>query len=95
MGSGWQRAEGSASLEGGRLSAPEWGLIMDDMGRGNADGMHDRLERMRARARELEADAEQAGSAEERRRLQGEVEKLEMDSEQESMMAAGDIYPCE
>jgi hypothetical protein len=59
------------------------------------DAMRQRLERMRARARELEADAERAGNADERRRLQGEVRQLELDSEQESMMAAGDIYPCE
>jgi len=61
----------------------------------HAEATHERLERMRARARELEADAERAGNPEDRRRLQSEVRKLELDSEQESMMAAGDIYPCE
>jgi hypothetical protein len=53
------------------------------------------VHRMREQARALEADAERAADAEERRRLQQEVRRLESDAEQESMMAAGDIYPTE
>ncbi|MEE4542477.1 DUF6381 family protein [Streptomyces sp. V4-01] len=51
------------------------------------------VRKMRARAQSLEADAERSADPDERRRLQGEVERLEFDCEQESMMAAGDIYP--
>ena len=57
---------------------------------------HDRhVRELREEAFALEADAERSSDPEERRRLQGEVRRLEFDSEQESMMAAGDIYPTE
>jgi hypothetical protein len=49
---------------------------------------------MREQAFALEADAERSGDPEQRKRLQQEVRQLEFDSEQESMMAAGDIYPA-
>ena len=62
----------------------------------NATGdAHRRLQEMRDKASELEAAAERATDPEERRRLQEQVRQLELDSEQESMMAAGDIYPTE
>jgi hypothetical protein len=56
---------------------------------------HRHLQQMREQAVELEADAERSHDPEERRRLQERVRKLEFDCEQESMMAAGDIYPTE
>ncbi|SEG82144.1 hypothetical protein SAMN05216223_11392 [Actinacidiphila yanglinensis] len=49
---------------------------------------------LREKASALEADAERSQDPEERRKLQREVRQLEFDSEQESMMAAGDIYPA-
>ncbi|MBY8881457.1 DUF6381 family protein [Actinacidiphila acidipaludis] len=62
----------------------------------NATGdAHRHLQEMRDKARELEAEAERSQDPEERRRLQERVRQLELDSEQESMMAAGDIYPTE
>lgn len=54
-----------------------------------------RIQRMREKARELAAEAEAAKDAGERRRLQEEVRRLEFATEQESMMAAGDIYPTQ
>jgi hypothetical protein len=57
--------------------------------------VHREIQQMRARARELTADAERTSNAEERERLRQEARKLEFTSEQESMMAAGDIYPAE
>jgi hypothetical protein len=56
---------------------------------------HRHILQMREKARALEADAERSGDPDERRRLQQEVRQLELDCEQESMMAAGDIYPTE
>ena len=56
---------------------------------------HRHIQQMREKARELEAAAERAGDPDERRRLQQEVRQLEFAIEQESMMAAGDIYPTE
>ncbi|MCL2733745.1 MAG: DUF6381 family protein [Actinomycetia bacterium] len=62
----------------------------------NATGdTHRHLQQMREQAVELEADAERSKDPEERRRLQERVRQLEFDCEQESMMAAGDIYPTE
>lgn len=54
-----------------------------------------RIRRMRAKAVQLEADAERTGDPEERERLHQRARKMEFDCEQESMMAAGDIYPTE
>jgi hypothetical protein len=54
---------------------------------------HSHILRLREQARDLEADAERSADPAERRRLQQEVRQLEFDCEQESMMAAGDIYP--
>jgi hypothetical protein len=59
------------------------------------DESHSHIRRMREQAVELEADAERTSDPEERERLQRQVRKLEFDCEQESMMAAGDIYPTE
>lgn len=56
---------------------------------------HRRVARMREEARRLEAAAERAADPQERRRLEQEAGRLESDCEQESMMAAGDIYPTE
>jgi hypothetical protein len=52
------------------------------------------VRQLREEAFALEADAERSGDPEEREQLQQEVRRLEFDSEQESMMAAGDIYPA-
>ncbi|MEW1861958.1 DUF6381 family protein [Streptomyces sp. NBC_00669] len=49
---------------------------------------------MREEAFALETDAERSGDPKERRRLQQRVKQMEFDCEQESMMAAGDIYPA-
>jgi hypothetical protein len=59
------------------------------------DESHRHIQQMREKARQLEVDAERRSDPDERRRLQREVRQLEFDSEQESMMAAGDIYPTE
>jgi predicted phage gp36 major capsid-like protein len=69
---------------------------MNDTGEtGGTDETRRRITEMREKARALEADAERAADPEERRRLQREVRRLEFDSEQASMMAAGDIYPTQ
>ncbi|WP_327292689.1 DUF6381 family protein [Streptomyces sp. NBC_01198] len=53
------------------------------------------VRQLRAQADKLAADAERAANASERSRLQERAEQLESDSDQESMMAAGDIYPAQ
>jgi hypothetical protein len=53
------------------------------------------IHEMREKALELTADAQRTGDADVRERIQQEVRKLEFNCEQESMMAAGDIYPVE
>ncbi|MYS24896.1 small hydrophilic protein [Streptomyces sp. SID4948] len=50
---------------------------------------------MREQARKAGQDAERTGDPAERERLRQQARQLESDSEQESMMAAGDIYPTE
>jgi len=52
------------------------------------------VQEMRDQAHRLADDAERAADATERDRLQREAMRLESDSDQESMMAAGDIYPA-
>jgi len=59
------------------------------------DETHRHIQQMRAKALKLEADAERTSDPDERERLRREVRRLESDCEQESMMAAGDIYPTE
>ncbi|GGK16918.1 hypothetical protein GCM10011583_56100 [Streptomyces camponoticapitis] len=54
-----------------------------------------RLQGMREEAAVTQARAERTGDPEERGRLERKARKLEFDCEQESMMAAGDIYPPE
>ncbi|MEV6012996.1 DUF6381 family protein [Streptomyces sp. NPDC051976] len=62
----------------------------------NATGdSHQHIQQMRAKARELAADADRTQDPEQRERMRREARQLESDSEQESMMAAGDIYPTE
>jgi hypothetical protein len=56
---------------------------------------HRRVRELRERTRRLAADAERAADPDERRRLRQEAGRLESECEQESMMAAGDIYPAE
>lgn len=53
------------------------------------------VKQLRDQAHRLEADAERAGEGAEREKLQKEARQLESDSDQESMMAAGDIYPAQ
>jgi Family of unknown function (DUF6381) len=60
-----------------------------------AGATHRHILRLREKARDLAADAGRSGDPDERGRLQREARQLESDSEQESMMAAGDIYPTE
>jgi Family of unknown function (DUF6381) len=56
---------------------------------------HRHVQQMREEALELKADAERTADADVRKRIQREIRKLEFNCEQESMMAAGDIYPAE
>ncbi|WP_329459767.1 DUF6381 family protein [Streptomyces sp. NBC_01497] len=63
---------------------------MDEIGES-----HRHVREMREKALALKADAEQTDDAEKRRQLQREAGTLEFNCEQESMMAAGDIYPVE
>ncbi|MEU0955383.1 DUF6381 family protein [Streptomyces niveus] len=53
------------------------------------------LQQMREEAAATQAEAERTGDPEERGRLERKAQQLKFDSEQESMMAAGDIYPAE
>jgi transposase-like protein len=59
------------------------------------DASHRHVRQLREQAHRLEADAERTGDPDERSRLRKKAQQLESDSEQESMMAAGDIYPAE
>jgi ABC-type phosphate transport system auxiliary subunit len=61
----------------------------------STDATHRHIRQLRAQADKLAADAEHAASAAERTRLQRRAQQLESDSDQESMMAAGDIYPAQ
>ncbi|MET9356861.1 DUF6381 family protein [Streptomyces sp. NPDC006617] len=54
-----------------------------------------RLQQMRDKAQELNAAAERASDPDERKRLKEKAQRLQSQSEQESMMRAGDIYPSE
>ncbi|MFJ6075134.1 DUF6381 family protein [Streptomyces sp. NPDC093065] len=54
-----------------------------------------RLQQMRDKAQELNAAAERADDPDERKRLKEKAQRLQSQSEQESMMRAGDIYPSE
>jgi hypothetical protein len=59
------------------------------------EAAHRHVEQLREQAQRLAADAERAGDAAERSRLEEQARQLESDSDQESMMAAGDIYPAQ
>ncbi|WP_327294003.1 MULTISPECIES: DUF6381 family protein [unclassified Streptomyces] len=54
-----------------------------------------RIQQMRAKAQDLKQAAERTTDPEERRRLKDKASRLDRQSEQESGMAAGDIYPSE
>ncbi|WP_328334222.1 MULTISPECIES: DUF6381 family protein [unclassified Streptomyces] len=54
-----------------------------------------RVQQMRAKAQDLKQAAERTTDPEERRRLKDKASRLDRQSEQESSMAAGDIYPSE
>ena len=56
---------------------------------------HRHIQQMREMAREFEVAAKRDSDPAERGRLHRELRQLEFDTEQESMMAAGDIYPTE
>lgn len=53
------------------------------------------VDQLREAAIAARAQARQTSDPEERGRLERKARQLESDSEQESMMAAGDIYPAE
>ncbi|NUS10797.1 MAG: small hydrophilic protein [Streptomyces sp.] len=53
------------------------------------------IRQLREQAGRLAADARRSGDDAERARLQRQARQLESDSDQESMMAAGDIYPAQ
>lgn len=59
------------------------------------EASHRHVEQLREQARRLAADARRAGDTAERGRLEEQARQLESDSDQESMMAAGDIYPAQ
>jgi hypothetical protein len=50
---------------------------------------------MRDKAQELQAAAERASDPEEQKRLREKARRLRSQSEQESGMASGDIYPAD
>ncbi|MGA5561271.1 DUF6381 family protein [Streptomyces platensis] len=54
-----------------------------------------RIQQMRDKAQELQAAAERAGDPEEQKRLREKARRLQSQSEQESGMASGDIYPAD
>ncbi|MFE2378907.1 DUF6381 family protein [Streptomyces sp. NPDC059398] len=60
-----------------------------------ADESGGRVRQMRAKAKDLKEAAERSTDPEERRRLNEKASRLDRQSEQESSMAAGDIYPSE
>ncbi|MFD3488663.1 DUF6381 family protein [Streptomyces sp. NPDC058665] len=53
------------------------------------------VRQMREAAVAAKAEARRTSDPEERGRLERKARQLEFDCEQESMMAAGDIYPAE
>jgi chromosome condensin MukBEF MukE localization factor len=57
--------------------------------------IHERLQHMRDKAKELKESAERASDPQERKRLQEKSRSLESRTEQESAMRSGDIYPME
>lgn len=58
-----------------------------------ADGSAKHIQQMRAKAHEMEEAAKSATDPDERQRLQDKARRLRSQSEQESGMASGDIYP--
>ncbi|WP_328321283.1 DUF6381 family protein [Streptomyces sp. NBC_00388] len=54
-----------------------------------------RVQQMRAKAQDLKQAAERTTDPAEQRRLKDKARRLDRQSEQESDMAAGDIYPAE
>ncbi|WP_225850996.1 DUF6381 family protein [Streptomyces sp. HPF1205] len=56
---------------------------------------HEDIRRMREEARRLDAEARRTDDPAERDRLRERIRRLEFEIAQESMMAAGDIYPVE
>ncbi|MFF1459488.1 DUF6381 family protein [Streptomyces sp. NPDC058330] len=60
-----------------------------------SDDLHGRARQMRDKAKDLQESAEQAADPGERKRLQDKARRLEVESEQVSGMASGDIYPME
>jgi len=56
---------------------------------------HLHIQRMRASLRAAEARAERTDDPDERERIRREMRRIRFECEQESMMAAGDIYPAE
>ncbi|MFI0900894.1 DUF6381 family protein [Streptomyces sp. NPDC020983] len=59
------------------------------------EAAHRHVEQLREQAHRLADDAAHAADAAERGRLEERARQLESDSDQESMMAAGDIYPAQ
>lgn len=57
------------------------------------DEAHQRIQKMREKAQELQRTAERTDDPDERKRLQEKARRLETQSEQESGMGGGDIYP--
>ncbi|MET7621536.1 DUF6381 family protein [Streptomyces sp. NPDC005408] len=61
----------------------------------DAGGSGSHVRQLRQEAEGLKQEAERATDPEEQKRLQDKARKLFEQSEQESAMAAGDIYPQE
>ncbi|MFI2367758.1 DUF6381 family protein [Streptomyces sp. NPDC018833] len=60
---------------------------------GVSDESRGRVRQMREKAKELNAAAERSTDPKERQRLKEKAQRLEAQSEQESGMSTGDIYP--
>ena len=54
-----------------------------------------RIQQMRDKAQELKAAAARTNDPDERKRLEEKARRLQSQSEQESLMRGGDIYPSE
>lgn len=87
---GMQKRKGADSLRGPALIQNVRGVVMSGSGE---SGSH--VRQLRQEADALNKEAERATAPEERQRLQDKARKLLALSEQESAMAAGDIYPQE
>jgi hypothetical protein len=69
------------------MSIPARGVVMAE------DAAQQRLQQMRDKAQQLTEAAEQEKDPKERERLRSKASRLESQSEQESLMRGGDVFP--